>query len=190
MRVVTVQKLFGRQRKNERVSIHDVRIVPDRHLIKLLPREVQEVLTLKETNEELKNLKQTPIQLRERLSPATDHNLRSQKSKVKSATETTPALKDPLWAESDNEDDESVFPTYGNELDDIQKKNNVPFDPNTAMDDEEYDVDDGGSVASGGSIQDADNDFDEAMDVDEPVETGTGEEEKMEVDDDVPEENA
>ena len=190
MRVVTVQKLFGRTRKNEKVSIHDVRIVPDRHLIKLLPREVQEVLTLKETNEELKNLKQTPIQLVERLSPVTDHNLRSQKNKVKSATETTPAIKDPLWAESDNEDDESIFPTYGDELDDIQKKNNVPFDPNTAMDDEEYDVDDGGSVASGGSIQDADNDFDEAMDVDEPVETGTGEEEKMEVDDDVPEENA
>ena len=161
LRVVVVNKLFGRQRKNSRVNILDVRLVPTRHLVKLLPREVQQVLTLKETDEELKQLKQPPVMLRQRLSPANDYNTRSKKNKPKNNVETTPALKDPLWAESDDEDNDSLFPTYSTEFEDIQKRQTIPFDPNTSMDDGEMEEGDDVSVVSDFSNHDDDGENDE-----------------------------
>ena len=148
MRVVYVNKLFGKQRKNSKVNILDVRPVPTNHLIKLLPREVQEVLTIREQGEELKHLKHTPILLKQRLSKPTDHNLRSQAKKPKAKVETEPALRNMWWDESDDDDEENNFTGYGAELVDIQKKQNVPYDPNTSFEDDENEEDDEGSAIS------------------------------------------
>ena len=139
-RAVIVKKLFGSTRKKERVNILDVKAIPTCHLINLLPKEVRDVLALPEQGDDLKHAKRVPILLKHRLSPFTGHDLRPRKGRKVPAikVESVPAIRDPvLTSDEEYEDDDSYYPNYATEFIDIQKDNAVPFDPNTALSEQE-----------------------------------------------------